>query len=154
VAQVLPSGTNPRALIEVDELRTEADRLGAAEPSLEASEALRDQAATLAAVRLARPLLKRGVDVILLDYLACRFASVYRRELAQIAPVAIVRLDTDSLTHRARNRCRPAIRRYPDEILDLLRASARQEGRPDFSIDTTGKPADQTARQLDALLRS
>lgn len=156
MAQALLSRSPARSLIEVDELRTQAEQLVTAEAELldRSAERLRDRAATKAAVRLARPLLECGVQVVFLDYLGSRFSGTYREELTGVADLLIVRLDVDGAAHRARNRSRPTRRHYPPDTLAFLRASARREDRDDHVIDTSNRPPGQTARELDELLRA
>lgn len=155
MTELLLAAPTLRTLIEVDELRTQAGYLAhESERGDEAGERLRDEAATGAAVRLARPLLKCGVQVLILDYLGCRFGEIYREGLSTVGSVLIVRLDAAKQAHQVRNRSRPQRRQFSPDILDFLRTSAQQEGHADLAINTTRNQPDQTARDLESLLRA
>lgn len=155
VAERLVTGSTLRAVIEADELRTQASRIDTPEDceQTEASvQSLQDTAATQAAIQIAEVLLRRNVQVIIPDHLGSEHADMYRRGLS--AAVLVVQLDADPEAHRVRNRARPHLRQYAPDVLALLHANARQRGNPDLVLDTTENEPDVTAQQLEALLHN
>lgn len=154
IAERLTNGSTLRAIIEVDELRTQALRIGTPgkhEQAEDSDQSLQDTAATKAAIQIARVLLERGVQVIIPDHLGSEHADLYRNGLSA---VLVVQLDANPGAHRVRNRARPRPRRYAPALLDFLHANARQSGSPDLVLDTTGTKPDDTAQHLETLLRS
>lgn len=154
VADRLAIGSALRAVIEVDELRTQASRVEVPEnrgQTESSGQDLQDVVATKAAIQLAQLLLKQEVQVIIPDFLGCEHAGLYREGLSADA-VSVVRLDADASVHRARNQSRPPIRQYAPDVLAFLRADARQKGRPDLVVDTTRYDLDETVRRLEPLL--
>lgn len=154
VADRLATGSRLRAVIEADELRTQASRVEVPEDRGQtefSAQDLQDIAATKAAIQLTWLLLKQEVQVIIPDFLGCEHAYLYREGLSTDA-VSVVRLDADASVHHARNQSRPPIRQYTPDLLAFLRADARQKGHPDLVVDTTRHDLDETAQRLEAIL--
>lgn len=154
VAERLGNGSALRAVIEVDELRTQALRIATPEGSGQTEaddQRLQDAAATRAAIQIARVLLDRGIQVVMPDHLGSEHADLYRQGLP--ASVSVVQLDADPEAHGIRNRTRQQLRQYAPDLLAFLHANARQWGNPDLILDTTGKEPEDTAQELESLLR-